>query len=458
MRVRREHIHSLLVAAALVAPLAWAGDGAVPAKTSSELGRLEQVLTQAQQARNAGEFQPDRYEEFLTQFRGSLDSAWAACPRSNENSAAFARIVARLGKTAQALAVLGPALKQSPDDPDLKLTSGEVHFENKNYSTSLAMANAVLAKDPGNNRALALKHFSQGRISGVSPSSKGLPSSEPEDSRSIWTDPRIVQSGQRTIGRMNSIYFMDQAVDRLKIKDPGEALRFLALAEVSDPASADVAMQQGLAYIDLKEPMKALGRFSQAEERWQAAGNGNAELARTMKARVTAQLAVQLEPPQQAPTVNEAVQIKSTGFIRGFLHYIGSSATSRRVDFNEIDSANIKVEEFPAVAAELIKPALNREVAISDRMNWAAPGSSKYLLGNITLLLKGQLTIHPGCRWSFKGSLRAFDDVYDFNKARRGWLAESMTTLGRTTPGKLYKMEIRGVRAISQAGTKENCP
>jgi hypothetical protein len=84
---------------------------------------------------------------------------------------------------------------------------------------------------------------------------------------------------------------MDQAMGRLKISDPREALRFLALAEVSDPASPDVPMQQGLAYMDLKVPGKALGRFTRAEAMWQAKGNANAALARAMKERAATELA-----------------------------------------------------------------------------------------------------------------------------------------------------------------------
>lgn len=269
----------------------------------SELGRLEQVLSQAQQEKDQGQIEPERYQEFLVQFRGSLDIAWAAKARSAEDSATYARIVARLGDPAQALSVLGSALEQAPNDPDLKLTSGEVRFEQKDYPAALAEANAVLAKDPGNRRALGLKNFSKGRISGAPASAPASPQSGPSEGGSIWNDPRIVEAGRRATGRRNAIHFMDQAMGRLKISDPREALRFLALAEVSDPASADVPMQQGLAYRDLKAPGKALGRFSQAEGMWQAKGDANAALARAMKARAAAELAVKPREatPQKTP-------------------------------------------------------------------------------------------------------------------------------------------------------------
>ncbi len=451
--MRREWTNCLLLVVALIQPLAWAGE--VPAP--SELGRLEQVLSQAQQEKDQGQLKPERYHEFLLQFRGSLDIAWAANARSAEDSATYARIIARLGDHAQALAVLGPALEQAPDDPDLRLTSGEVRFEQKDYPAALAEANAVLAKDPGNRRALGLKHFSKGRISGAPASSAASPHSGPAEGGSIWNDPRIVAAGRRATGRRNAIHFMDQAMSRLKIADPREALRFLALAEVSDPASPDVPMQQGLAYMDLKAPGKALGRFSQAEAMWQAKGHANAALARALRERAATELTA---TPQEAVAVGEmdrVKNIKSSSFVRGFMHYIGASATPRRVDFNELDTSGIRAINFPAVAAELNEPALEREVSINSRIRWAVPGASRLLLGDITLLLKGRLTFHRDCRWSFQGSLRAFDDVYDFNKAQRAWLAESLTMLGRNTPGKIYKVEIRGVRPVSEAGTKEKC-
>lgn len=284
-------IRSLLLVAALVQP-ARAEETQAHIKAPSELGRFEQVLYQAQEAKDQGRLKPERYQEFLVQFRGSLDIAWAAGARSAEDSATYARIIARLGDPAQALAVLGPALEQAPNDPNLRLTSGEVRFEQKEYPAALAEANAVLTKDPGNRRALALKHFSAGRISGASAGSPASPRSESEEGGSIWNDPRIVEASRRATGRRNAIHFMDQAMGRLKVSDPSEALRFLALAEVSDPVSADVPMQQGLAYMDLKAPGKAVDRFSQAEVIWRANGDANADLARAMKERAAAESAV----------------------------------------------------------------------------------------------------------------------------------------------------------------------
>lgn len=114
---------------ALIQPFAWAGEAAAPAKPPSELGRLEQVLSQAQRDKEEGQLKPERYQEFLVQFRDSLDAAWTAAARSAEDSAAYARILTRLGDPTRALAELGPALERSPDDPDLRLTSGEVRFD-----------------------------------------------------------------------------------------------------------------------------------------------------------------------------------------------------------------------------------------------------------------------------------------------------------------------------------------
>ncbi|MEQ1920450.1 MAG: tetratricopeptide repeat protein, partial [Elusimicrobiota bacterium] len=298
--MRRKSIRAILLVVAFILPIVWAADASAPTKPS-ELARLEQVLSQAQQEKDQGQLKPERYQEFLVQFRASLTQAWSSSQRTPPDTAAYARIQARMGDSVQALALLGPAMKQDTKDADLRLTLGEVSCERKDYPAALAEANAVLASDPGNKRALALKYSSMGRVSGASASS---PPSKSEEGGSIWNDSKIVEAGRRATGRRNAIHFMDQAMGRLKIDDPREALRFLALAEVSDPTSADVPMQQGLAYMGLKDPAKAIGRFGQAEAMWQAKGDGQAELARAMKASAAVELTAnpQEPAPKREPT------------------------------------------------------------------------------------------------------------------------------------------------------------
>lgn len=245
-------------------------------KAAPELARLDQVLTLAQEAKQQGRLAPERYEEFLKQFRGSLDTARTVTPPSPAASALYARILARLGEPQEAMAALTPALEQDPDNPNLRVALGHVRYEEKDYPAALKEAEAVLKRDPANKEALALKYFSQGRTSGVSGTAgiapiAALPASGLEES-SILHNPRIVEAGRRALARQSAISLTDKAMGRLKIDDPREALRFLALAEAIDPGFADVPMQQGLAYRDLKQHAPAVERFTQAEALWRAKG------------------------------------------------------------------------------------------------------------------------------------------------------------------------------------------
>jgi len=75
--------------------------------------------------------------------------------------------------------------------------------------------------------------------------------------------------------------------------------------------------------------------------------------------------------------------------------------------------------------------------------------------GNITLRLQGTLTtscVSESCAYTFKGSLSAYDDPYDFNKAHRGVVGEGLTAVGRHTHGREYMIEIRGHRDITESG------
>lgn len=286
----------------LTAPAARADDvtpqGEPGAQTQADrpdprLARLEQVLGRALEAKRQGQFAPERYEEFLVQFRASLDQAWSLSRRAPPDTAVYARIKARLGDTAQALAALGPALEQDPQNPNLRLTFGEVSFEKKDYPAALAEANAVLERDPSNKRAIALKRFSEGRRSGAALDGTSPLQLGAAETGSVLDNPQVVEAGRRATARMNAIHFTDKAMARLKINDPGEALRYATLAEASDPTFADAPMQQGLAYMGLKQPGKAFGRFARAEELWQARSDQQADMARTMKERAAAQMAAQ---------------------------------------------------------------------------------------------------------------------------------------------------------------------
>lgn len=182
-------IESLLLAAALLPSLsAFAQDDGsqteqrpTPAveraaeKPAPHLLRLDRALTNASEDKRRGRIDEKRYQAFRMKFRADLDAAMAHVKPTPPNTALHARILSRLGDSVQALAALGQALKQNPDSPALRVALGQVHYDRKDYPGALAEANAVLARDPANKEALALKHFSEGRIGpgGAAPSPPG---------------------------------------------------------------------------------------------------------------------------------------------------------------------------------------------------------------------------------------------------------------------------------------------
>lgn len=273
-----------------------------PAPEASELHRLEQVLISAQEAKQRQELPADRYEAFLPSFRASVATAWNASPRTSPETAIYARIESRLGDGATAMAVLGPALKQDPENPELRLSQGEVFFDRHDYPAALAEAEAVLKRNPNDRRALALKHFSEGRGAGTAASaSDAVPPdfSEP----SIADDPRVAEAGRRATGRQNALHFVTEAMARQKINDPREALRYLTLAEASDPSLADVPMSQGIAYMSLQQPSQAYGRFALAERLWTGRHDDEAALARQAKEAAAEKMRRQSAPAPNPQTI-----------------------------------------------------------------------------------------------------------------------------------------------------------
>lgn len=77
-------------------------------------------------------------------------------------------------------------------------------------------------------------------------------------------------------------------------------------------------------------------------------------------------------------------------------------------------------------------------------------------VGNVSLKLEGTLEIKTDCTWTFAGTLKCFDDLYDFNAStHRSAIGEWLTSIGRETKGKPFYVEIRGEKAITESGTLE---
>ncbi|MFI5351262.1 MAG: tetratricopeptide repeat protein, partial [Elusimicrobiota bacterium] len=144
------------------APVIAEADAAQPA---AELVRLDRELTGVLEAKEQGRITRDRFEDFAVRFRTNLDAAKAAASPTTANAALCARILGRLGDFKRAGDVIGAALDENPKDLSLRVALSQVRYDEKDYPAALIAADTALALDPSNKEALALKHFSAGRVS-----------------------------------------------------------------------------------------------------------------------------------------------------------------------------------------------------------------------------------------------------------------------------------------------------
>ena len=134
--------------------------------------------------------------------------------------------------------------------------------------------------------------------------------------------------------------------------------------------------------------------------------------------------------------------------------------TPQRISFDEINTSEVSANDFPAVKRLLAqgRPGTYKVVWRNkdDNLPFSTSGDQSLYLGNVSLKLEGTLEIKTDCTWKFDGTLKCFDDLYDFNAStHRSWFGEWLTSVGRKTPGKPFNIEIRGQKHISEKGTYE---
>jgi hypothetical protein len=133
------------------------------------------------------------------------------------------------------------------------------------------------------------------------------------------------------------------------------------------------------------------------------------------------------------------------------------------MSFLEIDTSSVKPSHFKEVH-DLINGAASAcctvkkasTIKIDAKRVFSTSGDQANFLGDITLRLQGEMRLDGNGKWSFKGTLRAYDDWYDFNAStHRKIIGEILTMIGRNTPGKPFWIEIRGEKPISEEGKVE---
>ena len=131
--------------------------------------------------------------------------------------------------------------------------------------------------------------------------------------------------------------------------------------------------------------------------------------------------------------------------------------TPKRISFDEVDTSSVSVTSFPQVEAALkacrIGKTQIRWRNKNDNYAFKTGGDKTLLLGEVSLKLEGRLEVKAGGDWTFNGTMKCFDDMYDFNGSNhRGLAGEILTMIGRWLSRKPFWIEIRGQKSVSESG------
>lgn len=267
-----------------------------PDKPAPQLIRLDKSLTKAQDDKTNGRIDEKHYQEFLTKFRADLTEAMSRVKPTPPNTALHARILSRLGDSEQALAALGPAIKQDPDSPALRVAASQVHYDQKDYPSALAEANAALAIDPTNKEALALKHFSEGRTAAVAGDEAPKPDAA-DFARPDWTIPEKNDISPKAL---TLIY---QGIAARRKGDVEEAWGPIQEAMNADPTSTNVQAIYGKFKADRDKYRETRSYLENAADAIHA-GRGDVALSWARKA-------YERDPNEDTLSVVEDVQRRS---------------------------------------------------------------------------------------------------------------------------------------------------
>ena len=134
-------------------------------------------------------------------------------------------------------------------------------------------------------------------------------------------------------------------------------------------------------------------------------------------------------------------------------HYKEGSGTPLRMSFQDVDTSAVTPTYFNTFNKKLATATPGEEVKIDAKQGFSTGGAEAAYLGNITLRMQGVLSVGEKGTWSFKGTLKAYDDVYDFNQSNhRSVIGELSTAIGARMQGKPYDIQIRGEKPMQVVG------
>ncbi len=139
---------------------------------------------------------------------------------------------------------------------------------------------------------------------------------------------------------------------------------------------------------------------------------------------------------------------------RALQHYMEGSGEALVEPFENVDPG-LQPMDFSGFNEALAEARPGSKISI----DVTKPHDTGYLHGGVTFRLKGELEINEKGQWKFKGDVGADNDLYNFNKRKKGahrpFPKEELTTLARKIlSGKPFPVTFLGKRGVEVKGKK----
>jgi tetratricopeptide (TPR) repeat protein len=418
------------------------------------LREISESRKTAQKALKDTALPPEQKAEVVKQTGARVEAGLARLPQNARLSAeaaefSFAVSDYRTGMERAERSVSLAEARHNPKQLSAALTvRGRGHSASGDFPRALADADAALIANPNNQAAFALKMLSEGRAKTTSPPRGEKPGPGQQDFQEGKNPPAP------SVGHPEEQVLLVNAAQTAKDRAAASLIGQSVAAEgIGDHERAVVLAEKALSLCPQNPSIRQM--VANLKE---SLAKRKSQDASAFSAAKQGALSGQAKPGSNGSPSPRAEKMGSSSFIRGFQHYLGRGGTPLWIDFSEVDTKGVRVSRVPAIASELRKPARDAVIPIESRLQWETPGLQAYLIGRITLRVRGTLTLRRNCTWAFHGSLGADNDIYDFDESNRSFVAETLTAVGRNLPGKAYDIEIRGTKPISDNGSKESCP
>jgi hypothetical protein len=138
-------------------------------------------------------------------------------------------------------------------------------------------------------------------------------------------------------------------------------------------------------------------------------------------------------------------------------HYVEGKGTSMQANFSELGADKVNSENFPGYQSLVSNEDLaDGTYKVHDSIGFQTDSlNARAAYGRVVLVLDGTLTVSGG-QYSFKGSITAPPDLYDFDKqpwGARTFMGEVSTRAGALLPGKPFYNVFNGGKQVNTSGS-----